>query len=80
MYAGSHLLQNCMAQMGMIPTIAYDANIFVSNGIGNIDEDGRLIEKPTRMAVQAMYKIVEIISRYAGLLEAETKVYAVSKN
>lgn len=80
MYSGSHLLQNCMSQMGMIPTIAYDGNIFVSNGIGNIDENGRLMEKPTRMAVRAMYKIIEIISRYAGMLETETKTFAVSKN
>ena len=69
MYAGSHVLQNAMSQMGMVPTIAYDANIFVSNGIGNVDEEGRLIELPTRMSVRAMFKAIEIISRYAGLLD-----------
>ncbi len=69
MYAGSHILQNCMSHMGMVPTIAYDANIFVSNGIGNIDEEGRLIEQPTRMSVRAMFKAIEIICRYAGMLD-----------
>lgn len=69
MYAGSQIIQVAMAQMGLIPTIAYDANIFISNGIGNLDENGNLIEQPTRLAVQAMFKIIEIVSRYAGLLD-----------
>jgi hypothetical protein len=69
MYAGSHIMQNCQSQMGLVPTIAYDGNIFVSNGVGNLDEKGRLIEKPTRLAVRAMFKAVEIIARYAGMLD-----------
>ena len=69
MYSGSHILQNCMSHMGMIPTIAYDANIMVSNGVGNLDEEGRLLEAPTRLMLKAMFKSIEIISRYAGLLE-----------
>ncbi len=67
MYAGSHILQQCMSHMGMVPTIAYDANIMVSNGIGNLDEDGNLLEIPTRMSVRAMFKSIEIIGRHAGL-------------
>lgn len=69
MYAGSHLLQNCMSHAGLVPTIAYDANIFISNGVGNINEEGQLIEAPTRMAVKSMFKSVEIICRYAKVLE-----------
>jgi hypothetical protein len=69
MYAGSHIFQNCMSHMGMIPTIAYDANIMLSNGIGNLDEEGRLLELPTRLSVKAMFKSLEIICRYAGTLE-----------
>ena len=69
MYAGSHILQNCMSQMGLIPTIAYDANIMVSNGVGNLDDEGKLLEQPTRMMLRAMFKAVEIISRMAGGIE-----------
>lgn len=69
MYAGSHLLQNSMAQMGIIPTIAYDGNIFISNGIGNVDEEGRLMEKETRLMVRGVYKCVELMAKYAGLLD-----------
>ena len=38
MYSGSNLFQDGMSQMGIIPTIAYDANIFISPGSGY---DGR---------------------------------------
>jgi hypothetical protein len=69
MYAGSHILQEGMKHMGLIPTIAYDANIFISNGVGNLDEEGCLLEEPTRLAVRAMFKLIEIICRYAGLID-----------
>lgn len=68
MYAGSQILQNCMSKMGLVPTIAYDGNIYISNGIGNIDEEGQLIELPTRLSVRAAFKAVEVICRYAGML------------
>jgi hypothetical protein len=68
MYAGTQILQNCMSSMGLIPTIAYDGNIYISNGIGNIDEEGNLIEMPTRLSVKACFKSVEVICRYAGLI------------
>lgn len=69
MYAGSNLLQNCMSQMGMVPTIAYDANIMISNGVGNLDEEGGLLEAPTRMAVKGCFKSIEILAKHSGLLE-----------
>jgi hypothetical protein len=68
MYAGTQVLQNCMSSMGLIPTIAYDGNIYISNGIGNIDEEGNLIETPTRLSVKACFKSVEVICRYAGII------------
>ncbi len=68
MYAGSCLTQTCWAQMGIIPTIGYDANIMVSNGLGNLDEEGRLLERPTRLMIRGMFKVIEILARYAGVL------------
>jgi hypothetical protein len=68
MYAGSHILQNASSQQGMIPTIAYDANIFISNGVGNIDEEGVLIPDLTRLAIKAMFKSVEIVCKYAKVI------------
>lgn len=69
MYAGTQVLQNCMSHMGLVPTIAYDGNVYISNGIGNIDEEGKLLELPTRLSVKAMFKSIEVISRYAGLVD-----------
>lgn len=69
MYAGSHLLQSGLTAMGIMPTVAFDANIVVSNGLGNLDEDGRLLENPTRMAVKGMFKAIEIVSRWGGYLQ-----------
>ncbi len=69
MYAGSNIVQNCMSQMGMIPTIGYDANVMISNGVGNLDEEGKLLEAPTRMAVKGFFKSMEIIAKYAGYPE-----------
>lgn len=69
MYANTSLIQTCVAQMGILPTIAFDGDIMVSNGLGNLDEDGRLLEKPTRLALRGLFKSIEIISRHAGLLD-----------
>lgn len=68
MYAGSHLIQVGLAQMGLLPTVAFDANIVVSNGLGNLDEHGQLVEGPTRLALRGLFKAIEIVSRCAGTI------------
>ncbi|MFZ5634761.1 MAG: hypothetical protein ACOY40_18200 [Bacillota bacterium] len=68
MYAGSNIFQSGMAQMGVIPTVAYDGNIYISPGLGTADEEGRLLEKETRYAVQALVRLIEITCKYAGVL------------
>lgn len=68
MYAGSNLLQTGVAQMGIIPTIAYDANIYISPGLGTTDENGQLIEERARFAVRGLVRMMEIIGRHAGIL------------
>lgn len=68
MYAGSNLIQEGMKVMGIIPTIAYDANIMFSPGLGTLDEDGNLIPENAEIAVKATYKILEVLSKCVGLL------------
>lgn len=70
MYAGSHLLQVAMSQMGIVPTIAYDANIFISAGLGTTDEEGRLIKENARLICKATMKLLEIVGREVGMVEA----------
>ena len=67
MYAGTHIFQAGTAQMGIIPTIAYDANIFISLGLGTLDADGNLLEKETRLIVKAMVGLMNIACKYAGV-------------
>jgi hypothetical protein len=69
MYAGSNLFQDGMSQMGIIPTIAYDANIFVSPGLGTTDEHGQLIQERARMVIRALVMLIEIVCEHAGIFE-----------
>ncbi len=68
MYSGTNLFQAGLAQMGIIPTVAYDANIFISPGLGTADEAGQVIEEKARYAVRGLVKAMEIVSEYAGIL------------
>jgi hypothetical protein len=78
MYSGTNLLQSGMSQMGFVPTIAYDANIFISPGLGTTDEDGRLIEGKTRLACRALMRLIEIVGRAAGVIERPTAAIATA--
>jgi len=67
-YAGSELLMNCIARMGVIPTITYDGNIVISPGMGTVDGSGNLLEEKMRVAVKAVAKSMEIIGKYSGYI------------
>ena len=67
MYGGSHLLQVGMSKMGVVPTIAYDGNIYISTSLGTTDENGALIEEVMRWAVKCQVKLIEIVMEHAGL-------------
>lgn len=68
MYSGTNLFQAGMSQMGVIPTVAYDGNIYISTGLGTTDENGALLEKETRWALQCLVKLIEIVCEYAGVI------------
>ena len=68
MYSNTNLFQTGIAQMGVIPTVAYDGNIYISTGLGTTDENGALLEKEARWAVRAQVKAMEIVCEFAGLI------------
>lgn len=68
MYAGTNIFQTGMAAMGVIPTVAYDGNIYISTGLGTTDSKGNLIEEVARYGVQALVRLIEITCKYAGVL------------
>ncbi|HPO56517.1 MAG TPA: hypothetical protein PKY46_10965 [Ignavibacteriaceae bacterium] len=69
MYSGSNLFQDGCSQMGIIPTIAYDANIFISPGLGTTDSNGQIIEERMRMAVRGLVMLIEIVCNHSGMFE-----------
>ena len=54
--------------MGIIATISYDANIFISPGQGTCDEEGNLVEDKMRLAIKGLVALMEIIGKYSGYL------------
>ena len=68
MYAGTNIFQVGMGHMGIIPTIAYDANFFISPGLGTTDLDGNLIPERARWALQGVVKLIEITCRNVGII------------
>ncbi|KJS87704.1 MAG: hypothetical protein JM58_03295 [Peptococcaceae bacterium BICA1-8] len=68
MYSGTNLFQTGMTKFGVIPTIAYDGNIYISTGLGTTDDHGNLIPDKMRYAVKAQVKLIEIVCKHAGLL------------
>lgn len=69
MYSGTALTQSGMSQMGIVPTLAYDGNILLSPGLGTTDGNGNLLEEPTRYVVRALVRLMEIISKYGGVMQ-----------
>ncbi|MCR4416433.1 MAG: hypothetical protein NUV92_01620 [Ignavibacteria bacterium] len=69
MYSGSNLFQDGLTQMGIIPTIGYDANIFISPGLGTTDNNGQIIEERARMVVRGLVMLIEIVCEHAGIFE-----------
>ncbi len=68
MYAGTNILQSGTDAMGIIQTIAYDANIFISLGLGTTDENGDIIEDAARLAVRGLVRLIEIVAKYSELI------------
>lgn len=69
MYSGTNIFQSGMGAMGVIPTVAYDGNIYMSTGLATTDENGMLKADITRKAVKALVTLINITCKYAGVLE-----------
>lgn len=68
-YAGSDPIFSGMKAMGIFPTITYDGNIMISHGLGTTDEEGHLIKDRMRYVVKGLVRMLEIVCKYAGVLE-----------
>jgi hypothetical protein len=62
--AGSNLLNNAIAKMGIAPNLSDDANIIITPGAGTSDPDGKVIEGKLRFAVRAVFEGLELLQRW----------------
>jgi hypothetical protein len=69
LYAGTGLTMNATRVMGFAPCVAYDGNIKMSPGLGTTDENGELMEKPTRLMVRAFVRMLQVMCEHAGVLD-----------
>ncbi len=69
MYGGTNIFQEGIGAMGMVPTIAYDGNIYISTGLNTLDDAGNLIEDRTRLAIKGLVALIKITCKYAGILD-----------
>jgi hypothetical protein len=65
MYAGSNLIQVGMGYMGIRPPLAYDGNLMIVLGQGNLDSEGDLIPENMRLAVSGLVRTLEIITAWS---------------
>lgn len=53
--------------MGVAPATVYSGNMFITPGLGTLDEDGQLIEERARLSARALIRSMEIVCEAAGL-------------
>lgn len=68
MYSGTNIFQTGMSQMGVVPTVAYDANIYMSPDLATTDSKGNLLKDVMRYGVKAQVALMEIVAKYAGII------------
>ena len=68
MYSNTNMFQTGMSQMGIVPTIAYDGNLFFSPDLATTDGKGNLLKDVMRYGVKAQIALMEIVAKYAGII------------
>jgi hypothetical protein len=66
-YSGASLLRYGQQAIGIAPALEYDGNLILAPGVGTVDPEGNLLEDRTRFAVKALVRIIEVLSKYAGV-------------
>jgi hypothetical protein len=68
MYASSNIFQTGCGPMGIIPTIAYDGNIFIEPGLGTAD-GFNVKHDLMSYAVRGLVRLMEIVARHTGMIK-----------
>jgi hypothetical protein len=65
-FANTNPLMSAMDAIGVVPPFVYSGNIMFTPGMGTLSPDGELMEEPTRLAVRAFVRVLEIVCQVAG--------------
>ncbi|MFX1300521.1 MAG: hypothetical protein ACFFDE_06230 [Promethearchaeota archaeon] len=70
MFANTNPMIVALDEMGVgLGATIYSGNMFLTPGLGTLDEEGNLIKENATIAVQALVKSVEITCKFAGLVD-----------
>jgi hypothetical protein len=63
--AGVNLIAAAIARRGVVPAGTDDGNIFITPGLGTVDETGALIEDRMRLVVRAQLSAIALLAEWA---------------
>ncbi|MFW9991868.1 MAG: hypothetical protein ACFFD4_07390 [Candidatus Odinarchaeota archaeon] len=70
LWANTNPMIQALDEMGVgTGATIYSGNVFLTPGLGTLDEEGELIKENAVLAVKALVKAVEITCKYAGLID-----------
>ncbi|MFW9778209.1 MAG: hypothetical protein ACFFE8_05080 [Candidatus Heimdallarchaeota archaeon] len=70
MFANTNPIMVALDEMGVgLGATIYSGNMFLTPGLGTLDEEGDFVKEKATLAIQALVKSVEITCKYAGLNE-----------
>lgn len=68
--AQTNLINNALTRIGVVPNLADDANILITPGAGTLDAEGHVIEDRLRLAVRAVFLVLEVVQDWAERVSA----------
>ena len=69
--AGSNVLNAIIARLGVMPSVADDASIVITPGIGTLAGDGKLIEEAARDVARALFAGLALLKRWGERIARE---------
>jgi hypothetical protein len=69
LWANTNPISSAQTAMGVEPATIYSGKIFLSPGLGTLDDDGMLIEENARLGVKTLVKALEIVCKFSEFRE-----------
>jgi hypothetical protein len=69
LWANTNPIVSAQVEMGVEPATIYSGKIFLSPGLGTLDEEGQLIEEYARLGAKSLVKALAIVCKHAGLAD-----------